>query len=536
MSERPAKPASTAPAPLDPNAARLAELERALDEARRISAAKDAFVAAVSHELRSPLHAILGHTELLRERTTDPESTELLRSVNRAARGMLGLTNDLLDMAALGTDAFTLHPADLMLRDLFDEILASFRPTSRSRRVPLLLTYDDALPTAVLADGQRLGQVLTNLIANALRFTDEGRVEVRASCGQRSGDRVMLRVEVVDTGIGVPVEEQASLFVAFAQSLQHGHRRGGTGLGLALCKKLVERMGGAMGHAPGADRGSVFWFTVPLLASAAPVASVSMRYEPFPSAPRRSILVVEDSETNRLWAQRALASRNFEVTLAESGRQALEVLKNRRFDAILMDWHMPEMDGLETTRAIRALGGTLGRVPILGLSASALPGTVEQCVEAGMNDCLLKPASIRALSAALDRVIAAAPRRSSAPAAPLVSPLAVTIDGLPPDVCLELAELFARHVPERCDLLDQALLANDAAAVARHAHSIASAAGGILRTELCSMAQAVEVRVGQGASCAEVAAETQFLSEEARRLAPLILDATRALASAPTRC
>ncbi len=535
-----------APPPVDELSRRLAELEGELAEARRVGAAKDAFVAAVSHELRSPLHAILGNADLLRERTSEPESLELVGDLLRSARGLLGLTNDLLDMAALGTDAFALHRTDLVLHDLFDDLLASFRPVCRERRLPLVLTYDEALPLAVLADGQRLGQILTNLVANALRFTDEGRVEVRAACCRRTDARpgVGLRVEVLDTGVGVPVDERAHLFVPFHQSPHHAHRRGGTGLGLAICKKLVDQMDGRIGHAPRADRGSLFWFEVPLTPSRAPTQVVSGRMTPPPpGAPQRRVLVVEDNETNRLWARRALGSRNIAVSLAESGQQALEMLRSQAFDAIVMDWQMPDMDGLETTRAIRALGGAIGAIPIVGLSASALPDAISQCLDAGMNDCLLKPVSIRTLVGALDRLLVTAPRPLSAPRAGVASvpapaplhPLAVQIAGLPVEVCIELAELFARHVPERCDQIDQALLANDPASLTRHVHAVASSAGGIQRVDLCAMAQALEARLLGGASCAEVAPDVQHLSAEVRRLAPLLVEATRALAaSAPS--
>ncbi|MCU0656916.1 MAG: ATP-binding protein [Polyangiaceae bacterium] len=509
------------------------ELERAAEDARQTMAAKDAFIAAVSHELRSPLHAVIGGTELLRERTAEPGSRELIQAVLQSARGLLGLIDDILDLSSLRAGAFALRPAPCDLLALLQELLASFRATAEARGLQLDLRLLTPLPPAVQADRQRLAQVLTNLIANALRFTDRGRVELRAQGALLEGGRCRLRFEVIDTGLGVSPADRPHLFRPFQQALDAQRRRGGTGLGLAISHQLILQMDGSIGHEPNPEGGSCFWFEVPLPILDAPVARMMSTVSiPAPRQQPRRILVIEDNPANRVWARHALTSRGYEVVLAEGGPQALDLLRSDpAFDAILTDWQMPILDGLETTRAIRAMGGDFASMPILGLSASALSDAEERCREAGMDGCLLKPVSIRTLADTLESLLA---QKAHARAAPVILPhttlppsRGVQVEGLPPEICLELAELFLEHVTERCSLLEQAVAAQDREAIARNAHSIASSASGVQQLSLAEHARSIEAQALQQAPFAVLTERSHELIDQCLRVAPVLVADTR---------
>jgi two-component system sensor histidine kinase EvgS len=517
---------------------RAAALERAVEDARKADAAKDAFIAAVSHELRSPLQAVLGSTELLRERTSDPVSRELLHAILHASRALRSLIDDILDLSSLRAGAFALHPTTGDLHALLRNLHATFRATATSRNLPLLLSIDNALPSSVVADHQRLEQISTNLLANALRFTDRGQVELRASLLDQNGSQFTLSLEVLDTGIGIPPQDRERLFRPFHQATDPRHRRGGTGLGLAICNHLVQKMGGAIRYIPGDNGGSCFRVELPLVAADAPVpTAISHSSIPARRAAPRRVLVIEDNVANQIWARHALASRGYTVEIAEGGPQALELLRQGAlFDAILTDWQMPVMDGLETTRAIRALGGPFERLPILGLSASTLPHARQVCLDAGMNDCLLKPVPIRTLVSTIEALLDAHAASSPPSPAPLPTPhpQAVHIEGLPPEVCLELAQIFHEHVLLCCQRLDEALSSGDLEATARHAHAIASSASGVQHTDLAHQAQDLERRISLGATLQEISADGQRLVARCRHLAPLLLEDTRQLCQTAT--
>lgn len=427
----------------------IVALKTAKDEADRASSSKDLFVAALSHEMRSNLHLMLGNIDLLRETHLSENQLSLLRSIRSVGRSQLSLMSDLLDLSALRAGTFSLEEVPFCPKDVVSDVLTAFNETAKGKNIVLDLEWDDRLPQLTRGDDRRLGQILTNLVANAVRFCDKGHVLIRAIRAAASQNASLLRFEVEDTGTGVPVEEETRLFSPFHRVSDINKRRGGTGLGLAISKQLTEAMGGAIGHFPTPGGGATFWFTVRVQ----PLDPHSQRhfprrYSPTPSSipipvdlqniivtdhaaglaprttepesesdatvvPKRTVLVVEDTAANRLWAKRVLESRNFLVIEASSGEDAIELAKRQLVDLVLMDWQMPGLDGIDTTKAIRGLGGSWLQIPILGLSANARPEDLQTCINAGMNDCLFKPVSAKDLVNAVQNFIKASKNRAN---------------------------------------------------------------------------------------------------------------------------
>ncbi|MFO0661604.1 MAG: response regulator [Polyangiaceae bacterium] len=433
----------------------LDELKLAKEEAERSSMGKDLFVAALSHELRSQLHSMLGNLELLRETRLDDAQLNLLRTVRYAAKSQLALIGDLLDLSALRAGTFSLDPSHFTLKNVSADVVASQSELCRAKHIDLSIELDPRLPERVFGDGRRFGQVLTNLLANAVRHCDKGRVRVQIIRAAGSGSNVLIRCEVEDTGAGVAPEDEAGLFTPFHRASDPNRRRGGTGLGLAICRQLVEAMGGAIGHFPTPGGGATFWFTVrfersdtiappggattlsrvtgPLLRSQSSSALAAVRpMAPTSTSPevKKTILVVEDTPTSRIWAKRVLESRGYEVLDVAGGQEALDLLENCTVDLILMDWQMPVMDGLETTRRIRARGGVYRQLPILGLSANARSSDLRACLDAGMNDCLFKPVSIVELTTKLNDMLFAPPAAPSKIPPPLPEPASPALQTL----------------------------------------------------------------------------------------------------------
>lgn len=354
--------------------------------------ARKEFMATMSHEVRTPLNAVLGMAELLGETSLDAEQYQMVRVIRESGEGLLGVLNDILDMAKLDAGRMELEHIAYSPEELLQGVGALMRGALKSDRVTLRVE-GVALPKQLKGDPQRIRQVLLNLVGNAVKFTRQGEVSVTALWAQ---DR--LRVEVRDSGIGISEEAQRALFEPFVQGEMGTSRRfGGTGLGLAICKRLLDLMGGRLELQSTLGVGSCFSFEIPapIAAAASPVRVVTDSV----ALPAR-VLVVDDNPVNVMVVQRMLKQLGVDSEVAEHGRQALERAGRSQFDLVLMDCHMPEMDGYEATRRLHKSQPAL---PIVALTAGLTPEEQEACWSSGMDAILAKPVSMEKLRAELGR-------------------------------------------------------------------------------------------------------------------------------------
>jgi signal transduction histidine kinase/AmiR/NasT family two-component response regulator len=372
-----------------------------LDAKLRAEAAAEAkaeFLANMSHEIRTPLTAINGFSSLLGELDNLPPDAGLyVRRVKTAGMTLLTVVNDILEFSKLESGHVALAPQPFALAPFLDDVMALFADQARAKDLALSLDLDPDAPAALWADADRLRQVVVNLISNALKFTEAGEVRI----GVRHADGV-LSVTVRDTGCGVPEDKRAGLFQRFFQVDGSNSRRyGGTGLGLSICKGLVELMGGAIAMEPAPGGGSIFAFHV----RAEQAAEVPTRtlVERAASVPCAQVLVVDDVAVNRELVRAMLQAVGHEVSEAASAQEALRLTACERFDLILMDLQMPEIDGFAAARAVRAQDSANRDTPIIALSADVLPEHVEASTRAGMNGHIGKPISPLELLGAIER-------------------------------------------------------------------------------------------------------------------------------------
>ncbi|HVZ05637.1 ATP-binding protein [Hyphomicrobium sp.] len=384
--------------------------KQAYDKAQRATDAKSEFFATMSHEIRTPLNSVIGYTSLvLARRNLRDEDARDLAVVRDAGRALLSVVNDILDFSALEAGRLKLVRGAVLLRPIVESCLALILVEARKKGLSLNCEIDRALDDLpIYADGQRIRQVLLNLIGNAVKFTAQGSVTVEVNCRKRSPQSVTVHFSVRDTGPGIPSASIPDLFKRFSQLDSSRERRfGGSGLGLAICKRIVEAKGGTIGVESQLGVGSMFWFEIAFaLSKVKPADTPAVMEVVLPKAESKHILIVDDVEPNRRLTATVLKSVGHRVTTAASGQEAIARVSAADYDLVLMDVQMPGMSGLAATKNIKRLGGKRASIPIIGMTANIFPDDIANCYAAGMVGHLGKPFEfdelIRCVEAALD--------------------------------------------------------------------------------------------------------------------------------------
>ncbi|MGB2945183.1 MAG: PAS domain S-box protein [Nitrospira sp.] len=531
------------------------ELRAAKEAAEAASKAKSEFLANMSHEIRTPMNGVLGTTELLLNSALTDKQRHLASTVHRSGRTLLAIINDILDFSKIEAGKLDLECVDFDLQPVLEESLELFGEAARRKQLRLSQHIDDAVPRYLKGDPVRFRQILMNLLSNAMKFTETGGVSLSAEYVEGTTTQALLRFAVTDTGIGIPPAAKSRIFDAFSQADGSTTRRyGGTGLGLSIAKQLVGLMGGTITVESTPGSGSTFAFTTrldlqplgsglstklapymqwaePLVSSgqtsdtSCPHASEAGAAAPSPKQSGR-ILLAEDSPVNREVAVGMLEQLGYEVEVAENGRQALAAAERDRFDIVLMDCQMPEMDGLTATGEIRRRETASGRrrLPIIALTAHAMQGDREQCLTAGMDDYLTKPFTQMELHGIVRKWLshhepasqavqlnAAAPGTQSVPPRATTEPAADTLSASPgmdlkalegiralqrpnrPNVLASVLRKYLDNSRESVDALRDAIRANDPMALEAMAHRLKSSSAQLGAIAVAASCKELEV-------------------------------------------
>jgi PAS domain S-box-containing protein len=372
-------------------------LEKAKLMAENLNTQKDHFIANISHEIRTPINAVLGFTDLLLEQEYSPTKLDYLNSIKSAGDSLLHIVNDILDLSKIETGIFQIDQSPFNLRDTVENVFKMFRLKASQKKIIFSYTFEEGIPYLLSGDKNRLSQVLINLIGNAFKFTANGSITLNVSFQKKGKDKVILKFAVKDTGIGIPENKLDTIFHRFSQADEHTSKTyGGTGLGLNICKLLLEKQGGAIEVDSSMGEGSIFTFTLPFKVLDTPVPEYARTSHPSIEEPiPLNILLFEDNILNQKLMEAFFAKTEHELDIAVNGEEGLKLLSGKKYDLILMDIQMPILDGYQTTKIIREEVDK--DIPIIALTAHSLLAEREKCLSQGMNDYLSKPISKKEL-------------------------------------------------------------------------------------------------------------------------------------------
>lgn len=458
-------------------------MRRKQDEAElvRLQKAKEQFLANMSHEIRTPINGIVGMANLLSQNPSPVERETYLNAIKHSAENLTVIINDILDLAAIESGKLKFEKIAFNLRDLLPSLISTFTYQAREKRIQVEHQIDDTLNKILLGDPVRLNQILINLVSNAVKFTHNGSIKVNCTAEREVKGVCWVKVEVEDTGVGIPKEKLDTIFDSFSQADASVTRKyGGTGLGLTIVKQLVELQKGSISVRSKENVGSIFTVRIPYAIGKADEMSApkNARALKKANAAKLFVLLVEDNDINRLYAKSVLKNWNCYTETAENGMVAIEKIKNQEYDVILMDIQMPVMDGYETTRAIRMMETPQRNVPIVALTANATKADVEKCIEAGMNDYLPKPFSPDDLYRKLFQEMRITPKEK-VKKKPVAGSSKLynldylrTVSGNNEDFIREMVLTFTQTIPPVLDEMKVALDGKDWERLARMAHQI----------------------------------------------------------------
>lgn len=500
----------------------ITQRKRDAEELVRLQKAKEQFLANISHEIRTPINGIAGMAGLLSQDSSPEERNTYLNAIKHSAENLKVIINDILDLAAIESGKLRFEKISFRLDDLLPPLISMFAYQAKEKKISLDYKIGPALNVALLGDPVRLNQILINLISNAVKFTHAGSIQVRCSAEKRNKSGYMVKIEVADTGVGVPSDKLDTIFDSFSQADASVTRKyGGSGLGLTIVKQLVELQHGTIQVKSQEHKGSNFIVRIPY-----PYGKAEhLKKTSIPKASRAPqtkgglnsvhVLLVEDNDINRLYAKSILVKWNCSVDISENGLVAIEKIKNNFYNVVLMDVQMPVMDGYEATRAIRLMDSPMRDVPIVALTANATKTDIEKCLASGMNDYLPKPFTPDDLYAKIFRDLKIKTQRNGNARKNVPSKKAAfdlsylrSISDNNEQFLNEMVQTFLQSIPPILDEMSRCLTAKNWHRLSRLAHQIKPSFGLMGMDDLRKAVYLIEQNADQKRNLSELVEDT----------------------------